>query len=230
MASSEDKIRDRRANGRIRVSFPAELRDVSYVFRATVVDFSPGGMRVRLAGAPPQVNTDLDIVLRPAGEAPIQVKGRLMHERRGEAGVAFAVGEVEIFEVTLNLHETLVMRDPKLAIRLKQRPVTLPYSQKLWPLPLGAATLTGPEHAVYDKIASSGTALSELKNAVEPGWSRVAYVPFMLLERGLVSLAQPAALADEAAPGPVAGRQPTLPRPPGGSPPSALPSLKPKGG
>ena len=71
MTSTPDIIKDRRAQGRIRVSFPVELRDISFAFKGSAVDLSPGGIRVMFAAAPPLVNTDLELTLRvgPLGAA-----------------------------------------------------------------------------------------------------------------------------------------------------------------
>jgi len=227
MTGSEEKIRDRRSNGRIQVDFPVELRDIDFAFRGSAVDLSPGGVKVRLAGAPPLVNTDLDIVLRPPGEPAIPVKGRVMHGRQGLAGIAFAVGDPEIFEAALNLYESIVMRDPKLAIRLKLRPTTLTFAQRIWPLALSGATLTGPEHWVWGRL-SGGTTIADLKQAIGAEWAHVAYVPFMLLERNLAALTEPAAAADDDPGNPIGGllqrmNQETapLPRQPTGSRPAA---------
>jgi hypothetical protein len=200
MTSTPDIIKDRRAQGRIRVSFPVELRDISFAFKGSAVDLSPGGIRVKFAAAPPLVNTDLELTLRPDGEPPVRLKGRVMHGGRAEAGVAFAVGDPEIFEAALTLYETLLMRDPKLAIRLKQRPSMLQVSHKLWPLPLKEAQLSGPEHWVYGKLALSGTVIAEIQTSIGAEWPRLAYVPFALLERGLASVTEPQPMADEEPP------------------------------
>ncbi len=209
--ANEETIRDRRANGRIPVGFQIELRDLSCVFRGTATDFSPGGMRVRVGGPAPLVNTDVEIVLRPDGEPPVKLKGRVMHGRGNEAGVAFAVGTPEYFEAALNLYESIVMRDPKLAIQLKKRPTSLPYSQRLWPVPLRGGQLSGPEHWVYSRLAMSGTVLSELRRAIGAEWPHVAHVPFVLLERGFASLSQPQELIDDP-------RRPSVPAAPSGPP------------
>ena len=197
MTSSDDRIKDRRANGRIPVGFPVEMRDISFQFRGVAVDLSPAGVRVRVTGAPPLVNTDLELTLRPEGEPPVKLKGRVMHGLRGTAGVAFAVGEPEVFEAGLGLYETLVMRDPKLAIRLKQRPTTLEISQRIWPLPLKDARLSGQEQWVWAKLSPEGSPLLDLKRTFGAEWPKLTHVPFALLERNLAALTQPPMMADE---------------------------------
>ena len=213
--SDDQKIRDRRAGGRIQVSFAVEITDISFSYPGTAVDLSPGGLRVRMGQANPPMGADLDLVLRPAGEAPIKMKGRVMHAEGPFVGVAFAVGEMPIFEAALNLYESTVMRDPKLAIRLKARPTTLEFTQKLYPVPLRAGQqLSGPEHWVYGLLKPEGTLVWDLRRAIAAEWTRVAFVPFALLERGLVSLQPPAPSEEEPAPALVRaplGRTPTAP-------------------
>jgi len=212
--SNDERIRDRRANGRILVSFPVEMTDISFAYPGTAVDLSPGGMRVRVGQAAPPQNTDLDLVLRPPGEPPIKIKGRAMHAQGPFVGVAFAVGEPGIFEAALNLYESTVMKDPKLAIRLKARPTTLDFTQKLYPVPLAKAKqqLSGPEHWIYDQLKPEGTLVWDLRRAVANEWGRVAYVPFALLERGVAALQPPAASVDDE-PAPAKAKAPALAQP-----------------
>lgn len=211
VASNVEKIRDRRVNGRIPVGIPAELRDESFEYRGTVVDFSPGGLRVRVVGADFMVNSDYDLVLKSAGEAPVKLKGRVMHVVGEEAGLALAIGDLKVFESALLLYESLVFKDPKLALRLKRRPTAIDLTQKIWPLPLAGAVLSGPEHWVYGNLRSNGSLVSELRQAIGAEWARLTYVPFMLVERGLVSLVQPQQQVEDV-PGKPIPRQQTGPQ------------------
>lgn len=208
---SPDQLRDRRTSGRIPVSFPVEMQDLSFAYQGTAVNLSSGGMRVRLSGPAPAANTDVEIVLRPAGAAPLQLQGRVMHGGEAEVGVAFAVGDPKVFEAALDLYESLLMRDPKLAIGLKKRPSSLAYTQRLYPLPPRGATLSGPEQWVHGLLGPQGSLIWDLRRAIGAEWAHVAHVPFALLERGLASL-QPAELEVEVKGAPVAG---ALPRKPG---------------
>ncbi len=210
MSSTAEKIRDRRSNGRIPVSFPVELRDESFEYLGTALDFSPGGLRVRLQDAELTPNSDYDLTLKPAGEPPIKLKGRVMHVTGDQAGIALATGDLKIFESAFNLYDSLVFKDPKLALRLKKRPTALELTQRLWPLPLEGAVLSGPEHWVYGSLKRTGTAIAELKQVIGSEWSRLCYVPFMLVERGLVSLTEPAQPIEDV-PGKPIARQPTGP-------------------
>jgi hypothetical protein len=209
---SDQKLRDRRSNGRIAVNFPVEMTDISFAYSGTGVDLSPGGVRVRMSKALPPQSTDLDLVLRPPGEALLKLKGRVMHAQVAEVGVAFAVGDLAIFEVALNLYESLVMRDPKLAIRLKQRPTTLDYTQRLYPRSLGNQVLSGPEHWVYGKLAPEGTLIWDLRKNLGADWSLVAFVPFALLERGVAGLQPGQTPIDEDAPAQAVVARPAGPK------------------
>lgn len=190
-ASNVEKIRDRRANGRITVSIPVELRDESFEYRGTALDLSPGGLRVGVLDGGLEANSDYDIVLKPPGLPPVHLKGRVMHVGGDQAGLALATGDLQIFEAALNLFDSIVFQDPKLALRLKRRPTTMEMTQRLWPLPLAGATLSGPEHWIYGNLKPAGSLLTELRQAIGAEWARLCYVPFMLVERGLASMVQP---------------------------------------
>ena len=186
----DDKIRDRRANARIPVRFPAELSDLSYSWKTTVTDLSPGGVRLELKSPPPS-GTDVDLVLRPQGKPALKFKGRVAHATEAWAGIAFNVGKPEAFEAALDLYETLVFADPAQAIRLKQRPTRIALTAKLYSLPPRGRTMSGPEHWVYSQLKPHGTLVSELQRALGPEWQRMSHLPFVLIDRGLASLTQP---------------------------------------
>lgn len=183
----EEKIRDRRANARIPVHFAVELEDLSYCYAGHAVDLSPGGMRFEGASLP-EAGTELDLLLRPEGGAPLKLKGRVVHEDGVSVGVAFNVGKSEAFEAALNLYETFVISNPALAIRLKQHPTAIAYTARLYPLPQKDVVLSGPEHWVLSQIKAQGTLVWDLRRALGPEWSRLAHVPFSLIERGVASL------------------------------------------
>lgn len=185
-----EEIRDRRANARIAVRFPIEMDDISYSYSGEAVDVSPGGVRVECDPAPP-VGTELDLELKPLGQPPLKIKGRVVHESATGAGVAFNVGKPEAFEAALNLYETLLISDPSLAISIKRRPTKISYTARLYPLPLRGATLGGPEHWVMSLLKPEGTLLWDLRRGLGPEWGRLAHVPFALIEQGVASLQPP---------------------------------------
>ncbi|HEY3446338.1 MAG TPA: PilZ domain-containing protein [Myxococcales bacterium] len=226
MASNPEKIRDRRANGRIAVGIPVELQDESFEYLGTAVDLSPGGLRVRMPNVELALNSDYDVILKPPGEPPMKLKGRVMHLAGQEAGIALATGDAKIFETALSLYESVLFKDPKLALRLKKRPSSMEFTQRLWPLTLEGAVLSGPEHWIFGNLKPSGTSVAELKQAVGAEWSRLCYVPFMLVERGLASLTEPAQPIEDV-PGKPIPRQQTGPfglKPPGS--PTPAPGLR----
>jgi PilZ domain len=195
MGSGDDAIRDRRACGRIPVELLAEVRDLAYSFQAQALDLSSGGMRVRVAGSPPGVGSDVEITLRPPSEPAVELRGRVVHVRGDEAGIAFALERTEIFEAALNLYETALMRAPAQAIRLKQRPTSLPMTQRLWPREAGDMPLSSPERRVLAILSGTGTTLADIKHSAGAQWAQLKHVPFMLVERGLASLSGPATYA-----------------------------------
>lgn len=221
MPSNVEKIRDRRANGRIPVAIPVELRDESFEYLGTVVDLSPGGLRVKVPDADLAPNSDYDVTLKPPAEPPVKLKGRVMHVAGDLAGIALATGDPKIFEAAFNLYDNLVFKDPKLAIRLKKRPTTMEMTQRLWPLPLEGAALSGPEHWVYGSLRRTGSSIAELKQALGAEWARLCFVPFMLVERGLASLTEPAAPIEDV-PGKPIPRQQTGPFAKGAAPAPAV--------
>jgi hypothetical protein len=186
---SLDTIKDRRAAARVPVEFPIELSDLSYLHRGAVVNLSTGGALMRTP-APLGARQEYDLLLRPEGEPPLKLEGRVVHAGPAVAGIAFRTQKAAAFEAAYNLFESIVMRKPALAIRLKQRPQTLSMGVRLYPMPLKGAVLSGPEHWVYGHLkAGNGSLLSDVRKALGGEWDRVAYVPFALLERGVVSLA-----------------------------------------
>ncbi|MGC4122025.1 MAG: PilZ domain-containing protein [Myxococcales bacterium] len=170
MPSNVEKIRDRRAHGRIPVSIPAQLQDDEFEYVGTAVDLSPGGLRVKLPpGAALAPNSDYDVILKPPGEPVIKLKGRVMHVNGTQAGIALATGDAKIFEAAFTLYDNLVFKDPKLALRLKKRPTTMELTQRLWPLPLEGAALSGPEHWVYGTLRRTGSTVADSQAGRGPG-------------------------------------------------------------
>jgi hypothetical protein len=192
----EERIRDRRHTARIPVGFPVELQDLDFVFRCTAIDLAPGGVRVR-AQPVPEVGLDVDVTLRPPGQPPLKVHGRVAHASADSAGIAFAVDKPGVYEAVLGLYEMMVMSEPSLAIRLKQRPTSLFLSARIYPRPLGTAPMSGAEHWLHSLLKPQGTTIAELKAALGSDWGLLAHVPFSLIERGVAGLTPMRVEADE---------------------------------
>lgn len=187
---AEDVIKDRRFSQRIPVKFPVEMKDLAFVYKAVAVDLSGNGARVKLAENL-AVGSELDLLLRPDGDPVVKLVARVVQLCPGGAGLAFRTHSTEAFEAAYNLFEGIVMRQPQLAIRLKQHPLVLPTRARLYPLPLKGLQLTGPEHWVYGLLKKEGTMIFDLRRTLGAEWDRLAWAPFALLERGVASTTAP---------------------------------------
>jgi hypothetical protein len=192
-------------NGRIPVSFPWSWGT------SPSSTWGPPSTSPRAAqGAPAGRRAHPESALRPhlkrAGEPPITAQGRVMHVTGDQAGIALATGDLKIFE-SASTCTTAGLKDPKLALRSRS-------GRRRWSSPAPVAELP------LEGASSPGRALGLREPEADRHGHRRAqaghrlrlvapvYVPFMLVERGLVSLYRAGQPIEDVPAKPIA-RQPT---------------------
>lgn len=192
----EDVLRDRRGATRVPVGFPVSVRDATHVWKGEALNLSHSGVLLKIPNRLP-VGKLLQLELKPEKVPPAALRGTVRQTSGlGLLGVQFDTKAVEAFEVAVNLFEGLLAMNPRLAVEVKRRPTALSKQMKLYSIP-DSPVQPRPEEAKMLAYFVGGRSLGEVESQLGDRFGPMMYLPFSLLDRGLLSTVKPGAYGSE---------------------------------
>ena len=183
-------LRDRRGATRVPARFPISVRDATHVWRGEAINLSGSGVLIQIPNRLP-VGKSLQVELKPDRLPPATLRGTVQHTIGvGLMGINFDTAAVEAFEKAVNLFEGLLAFNPKLAVEVKRRPTQLSKDVALYPMP-DSTVQPRPEEARMLAYFVGGKTLGEVERALGDRFTGLMYLPFSMLDRGLLSTVKP---------------------------------------
>jgi hypothetical protein len=193
MAMADDFIHDRRKATRVAFQFPVALRDTSHVWKGEVRNLSTTGCLIAVQ-ARMAVGKVVELELKPGGmQAAVTIRGVVRHTPSlGVLGIEFDTARSEVYEKSVDLFEGLLAAQPRLAVEVKRRPTKLSKSTMLF-LVADAVATPRPEESRLLIQFTAGKTLGELERAMGEKFRELMYLPFSMLDRGLLTTVKPSA-------------------------------------
>jgi hypothetical protein len=189
-SEQDDIIRDRRGATRVPMRFPVALRDATHVWKGETLNLSSSGVLIQIPNRLP-VGKQLQVELRPERMPLTTLRGEIKHSPGlGVIGIAFDTAAIESFEKAVDLFEGLLAFNPKLAVEVKRRPTQLAKHILLYPIP-DCPVSPRPEEAKMLTYFLGGKSLGDVERALGPAFKQLMYLPFSMLDRGLLSTVKP---------------------------------------
>ncbi len=190
VGAADNILRDRRGATRVPVRFPASVRDATHVWRGEALNISGSGVMIQIPNRLP-VDKSLQVELKPDRLPAVTLRGVIKHTIGvGLLGIAFDTQAVEAFEKAVNLFEGLLSFNPKLAVEVKRRPTQLSKEVMLYAVP-DSRVQPRPEEARMLAYFVGGKSLGEVERQLGERFTGLMYLPFSMLDRGLLSTVRP---------------------------------------
>jgi hypothetical protein len=166
------------------------VRDATHVWRGDAINLSSSGILLQIPNRLP-VGKSLQLELKPERLPPAGMRGVVKHVIGvGLLGVQFDTQAVEAFEKAVDLFEGLLAFNPKLAVEVKRRPTQLSKDTVLYSIPDCPVTPRLEEARMLTYFVG-GKTVGDVERALGDKFAGLMYLPFSMLDRGLLSTVKP---------------------------------------